>query len=71
MWEINTATDASASMYGAKGRATDAPYFAGRITGERCGLPGALTPVPEPSIIGLLGISLAFLGLRARRRYIR
>jgi uncharacterized protein (TIGR03118 family) len=56
---------------GAAGGSTDTLYFADGINGEADGLFGALTAVPEPSTIAVLGISLAFLGLQARRRYTR
>ncbi len=56
---------------GASGGSTDTLYFSDGINGESDGLFGALTPIPEPSSIALLGVSLTLLGLRARKRYTR
>jgi uncharacterized protein (TIGR03118 family) len=42
-------------------------YFLDGINGETAGLFGAVTPVPEPEIVALLGVGLAALGWRRRR----
>jgi uncharacterized protein (TIGR03118 family) len=56
---------------GGNGGSKDTLYFSDGINGERDGLFGALTAVPEPSTIALFAAPLAFLGLRARKRYTR
>jgi len=43
-------------------------YFLDGINGETAGLMGAVVAVPEPEIVALLGVGLAAIGWRKRRR---
>jgi uncharacterized protein (TIGR03118 family) len=43
-------------------------YFLDGINGETAGLMGAVVAVPEPEIVALLGVGLAAIGWRQRRR---
>jgi uncharacterized protein (TIGR03118 family) len=52
---------------GGSGGSKDVLYFADGINGEADGLFAAIT-IPEPSGVAVLGLSLALLGVIARRR---
>jgi hypothetical protein len=56
-------------LAGGAGGSPTTLYFTEAINGERDGLFGALSPVPEPSSIALLGVAVGVLGLAARKRY--
>jgi hypothetical protein len=42
-------------------------YFLDGINGETAGLFGAVTAVPEPEVVALLGIGLAAIAVRRRK----
>jgi hypothetical protein len=52
---------------GGSGGSTDVLYFTDGINGEKDGLFGAISAVPEPSGLLLLAPALAFVAVRRRR----